>query len=114
MSFKRELELTKNIRPTERTYKFAEEVGNYFNNMRITTAGVIAVGIGSDDKCYLGLSPYLQMNVTSEGGYLKFGSDLKSILGAELVYYKEALEDIVAKARPFHRDIAVRGCSQDT
>ena len=66
--------------------------------MGVRTAGVIAVGIGSDDKCYLGLSSHLQENVTSEGGHFKFGSDLKDILGEDFGYCKKTLDDIVAKA----------------
>lgn len=104
MSFKRALELTKKYYgnypgPTERTYDKAEEVAKYFNNMNVRNAGVIAVAIGSDEQYYLGLSPYLQQNVTSDAGYLKFGPDLKAILGDTFLFCRKTSDYIAAKAK---------------
>lgn len=104
MSFKRALELTKKYYgnypgPTERTYDKAEDVANYFGNMNVKTAGVIAVAIGSDEKYYLGLSPYLQQKVMSNDGYLKFRPDLEAIFDGDFVFCSQTSGDIVAKAK---------------
>lgn len=85
--------------PTEDMYLEAISISNYFDNMSVRTAGVVAVARGTDGKLYLGLSPDLQKSVTSAGGWFKFGDDLKAQLGHDFVYCKDVLDHIKEKAK---------------
>jgi len=103
MSYQIALELTKKFYgnypgPTERTYDKGVIVANYFNNIKVRNAGVVAVAIDNDGTFYLGLSPYLQANAASENGYVKFRDDLKQMIARDFVFSTITSDDIVAKA----------------
>jgi hypothetical protein len=112
MSFERALELTKKFYgnypgPTESTYALANQVADYFQTQNINTAGVIAVGIGSDDYYYLGLSPDLQSKVMTamSGGepppnaHFRLGDGLEKSTGVAFDLCRKVADDIIEKAQ---------------